>query len=142
MRPFDDPFRTADALLERAEGARYVVIDVHAEATSEKMALGWHLAGKTSAVVGTHTHTPTADERILPGGTAYITDVGMTGPYDSIIGMEKDAVLAHFLTGMHHRFKPAQNDVRLLGVVIDLDESTGKARSISRIERKLEEGNR
>lgn len=142
MRPLDDPFRAADALVAQAEaaGARYLVIDVHAEATSEKMALGWHLAGRVSVVVGTHTHVPTADERILPGGTAYVTDTGMTGPYDSIIGMQKGPVLAHFLTGMHQRFHPAEGDVRLTGVLVDLDEATGRARSVVRIDRALEEG--
>ena len=140
MRPLDDPFRAVDALVEQAEGARFLVIDIHAETTSEKMAMGWHLDGRASMVVGTHTHIPTADERILPRGVAYITDVGMTGSYDSIIGMEKKSVLAHFLTGMHHRFKPAQGDVRLLGVLAEMDEETGKSKSIRRIERRLEEG--
>lgn len=144
MRPMDDPFRAADRLVERARaaGARYVVIDAHAEASSEKMALGWHLAGRVSLVVGTHTHVPTADERILTGGTAFITDVGMTGPYESIIGMEKEAVLAHFLTGLHHRFKPARGDVRLCGVVVEMDQTTGQARSIRRVMRQLEESAR
>lgn len=142
MRPLDDPFRAADALAAAAAsaGARYLVIDAHAEATSEKMALGWHLAGRASAVVGTHTHVPTADARVLEGGTAYVTDVGMTGPYDSIIGMQKEPVLTHFLTGMHQRFQPAEGDVRLTGVLVDLDEMTGRARSVVRIERALEEG--
>jgi metallophosphoesterase (TIGR00282 family) len=139
MRPFDDPFRTVDALVERTEDDPFLVIDVHAETTSEKMALGWHLDGRASMVVGTHTHIPTADERILPGGAAYVTDVGMTGPYDSIIGMEKKAVLANFITGMHHRFKPAQDDIRLLAVLVEMDPETGKSKSIRRIERRLEE---
>jgi metallophosphoesterase (TIGR00282 family) len=144
MRPMDDPFRAADRLVERAgkAGARYVVIDAHAEASSEKMALGWYLAGRVSLVVGTHTHVPTPDERVLSGGTAFITDAGMTGPYESIIGMEKDAVLAHFLTGLRHRFKPAWGDVRLCGVVVEMDETTGRARSIRRVMRQLKERSR
>jgi hypothetical protein len=141
MRPLDDPFRAADDLVRTAKesGARYLVVDVHAEATSEKIALGWHLDGRASLVAGTHTHTPTADARVLPGGTAYITDTGMTGPYDSVIGMQKEGVLEHFKTGMNARFKPAEHDVRLLGVLVDLDETTGMARGIERVERKLEE---
>ena len=119
---------------------RFVLLDVHAEATSEKVALGWYLDGKASAILGTHTHVPTADERVLPGGSAYVTDVGMTGPYDSVIGMEKEPVLAHFLTGLHHRFHPAARDVRLQSVLVDLDEETGFARSIRRVERRLEDG--
>ncbi len=139
MRPLDDPFRAVDLLVERARdgNAHYLVMDVHAEASSEKMALGWYLDGKASLVAGTHTHVPTADERILPKGTAFITDVGMTGPYDSVIGMEKDSVLAHFRTGMHHRFQPAFGDVRLYAVLVELDEATGRARSIRRVERRL-----
>lgn len=144
MRPLDDPFRAVDALVEQAEsgGARYLVVDVHAEATAEKVALGWYLDGRASVVVGTHTHVPTADARVLPGGTAYITDVGMTGPYRSVIGMEMEPVLAHFLTGLHHRFKPAGEDVRLSAVLVELDESNGRAIGIRRVERSLEETRR
>ncbi len=142
MKPFDDPFRAADALIAEARSreARYVILDVHAEASSEKMALGWHLDGRVSAVLGTHTHIPTADERVLPAGTAYISDVGMTGPYDSVIGMEKNAVIAHFLTGLHQKFQPATRDIRLYAVLVDLDEATGRARSIRRIARVIEDG--
>lgn len=128
----DDPFRTADALLSRIR-AKVVLVDMHAEATSEKIAMGWYLDGRVTAVVGTHTHVPTADERVLPKGTAYITDVGMTGPYDSVIGVQKEMILQRFLTNLPARFEPATDDVRLLAVVVDCDESTGRARSIERL---------
>ncbi len=133
MGPCDDPFRAADALLAQVEKARVVFVDVHAEASSEKIALAWHLDGRVTAVIGTHTHVPTADERILPGGTAFQTDTGMTGPYESVIGVKRDAVVEKFLTGMPARFEPATGDVRLCGAVIDCDETTGRARSIERI---------
>jgi metallophosphoesterase (TIGR00282 family) len=141
MKPMDDPFRAARTLVDRAhtERARYLVMDVHAEASSEKMALGWYLDGEASVVVGTHTHVPTADERILPRGTAYITDVGMTGPYDSIIGMEKKPVLEHLTTGMRRRFRPATGDVRLCSVLVELDAESGRANAIRRVMRRLEE---
>jgi metallophosphoesterase (TIGR00282 family) len=141
MRPLDDPFRAVDRFVEEATrgGARYLVLDAHAEASSEKMALGWSLDGTASLVAGTHTHVPTADARILPGGTAYVTDVGMTGPYDSVIGMEKGPVIAHFRTGLYHPFRPATRDVRLFAVLVELEESSGKALSIRRIERSLPE---
>jgi calcineurin-like phosphoesterase len=106
---------------------------MHAEATSEKVALGWYLDGRVTAVIGTHTHVPTADERVLPGGTAYITDVGMTGPYDGVIGVQKELVLQRFLTQMPARWEPAKGDPRLCGVVIDCDGATGRARSIARV---------
>ncbi len=128
----DDPFRTADRLLKDVR-AKVVVVDMHAEATSEKISMGWYLDGRVTAVVGTHTHVPTADERLLPQGTAYITDVGMTGPYDGVIGVEKQQVLDRFLTNMPARFEPARGDVRLCGVLIECDESTGKALSIERL---------
>ena len=128
----DDPFRTADTLLSGIK-AKVVVVDMHAEATSEKIAMGWYLDGRVSAVVGTHTHVPTADERVLPKGTAYITDVGMTGPYDSVIGVEKEMILQRFLTNMPARFEPATGDVRLCAVVIDCDEASGRSRSIERL---------
>jgi len=128
----DDPFRTADAMLSGIK-AKVVLVDMHAEATSEKIAMGWFLDGRVTAVVGTHTHVPTADERVLPKGTAYITDVGMTGPYDSVIGVEKEMILQRFLTNMPAKFEPATGDVRLCGVVIDCDEATGRARSIERL---------
>jgi hypothetical protein len=128
----DDPFRAADTLLQATQ-ARVIFVDMHAEATSEKIALGWYLDGRVTAVVGTHTHVPTADERVLPKGTAYQTDVGMTGPYDSVIGVQKELVVGKFLNNMPVRFEPATGDVRLCGVVVECDESTGRARSIQRI---------
>jgi len=128
----DDPFRTADDLLKQIK-AKVIVVDFHAEATSEKMAMGWYLDGRATLVVGTHTHVPTADERVLPGGTAYITDVGMTGPYESVIGVKKEIVVAKFLNNMPARFEPAIGDVRLCAVVVDCDESTGRARNIQRL---------
>jgi hypothetical protein len=135
MPPCDDPFRAADAALERLAGrARVVLVDMHAEATSEKQAIAAHLDGRVTAVVGTHTHVQTADESILPGGTAYLTDLGMTGPHDSVIGIEKDLALRKFLSGMPVRFSIAKKDARLSGAVIDIDESTGRARAITRIQ--------
>jgi metallophosphoesterase (TIGR00282 family) len=132
MASNDDPFRTADALLKEIK-AKVIFVDIHAEATSEKVAMGWYLDGRVTAVVGTHTHIPTADQRVLPGGTAYITDVGMTGPYDGVIGVQKDLVLGKFLNNMPVRFEPATGDVRLCGVVVDCDETTGRARDIKRV---------
>jgi metallophosphoesterase (TIGR00282 family) len=134
MASLDDPFavvtREVDALRKRT---RVVLVDVHAEATSEKLAMGWHLDGTVTAVVGTHTHVQTADEQILPGGTAYLTDAGMTGPHDSIIGMDKAAVLEKFRTGLPVRLETATGNPRLNGVVITADESTGRALSIERL---------
>jgi metallophosphoesterase (TIGR00282 family) len=132
MAANDDPFRTADRLLEQIK-AKIIFVDLHAEATSEKIALGWYLDGRVTAVVGTHTHVPTADERVLPGGTAYVTDVGMTGPYDGVIGVKKELVVGRFLNNMPVRFEPATGDVRLCAVVVDSDDATGKASSIHRI---------
>jgi 2',3'-cyclic-nucleotide 2'-phosphodiesterase len=132
MAPIDDPFRLADQLLKEVT-AKIILVDMHAEATSEKMSMGWYLDGRVTAMVGTHTHIPTADERVLPKGTAYITDVGMTGPYDSVIGVKKEAIMEKFLTSMPTRFEPATGDVRLCAVVIDCDETTGRARSIERL---------
>ena len=132
MASNDDPFRTADQLLQKIQ-AKVILVDIHAEATSEKISLGWYLDGRVTAVVGTHTHVPTADERILPNGTAYVTDVGMTGPYDGVIGVKKELVVGKFLNGMPVRFEPATGDVRLCAVVIDCDEDTGKARTIERL---------
>jgi 2',3'-cyclic-nucleotide 2'-phosphodiesterase len=128
----DDPFRTVDQLLKNIK-AKVVFVDIHAEATSEKISMGWYLDGRVTAVVGTHTHIPTADERVLPGGTAHITDVGMTGPYDSVIGVKKELVIARFLNNMPARFEAATGDVRLCGVVVDCDNLTGHARSIERV---------
>src|SRR5439155_7479622 len=115
----------ADRLIAGLNGkARIILVDHHAEATSEKVAMGWYLDGRCSAVVGTHTHVPTADERILPEGTAYITDLGMTGPYDSVIGIDKEMILDRFLRGMPRRFEPAERGTRLSGVIIDVNEKT------------------
>src|SRR3970282_1696950 len=125
----DCPFRGVDAELEKMKGkTKAVFVDFHAEATSEKMAMGWYLDGKVTAVIGTHTHVQTADERVLPNGTAYLTDAGMTGPHDSIIGMEKEPSLARFLTAMPSKFEPATGNPRLNGVVIEADAQTGTGR--------------
>ena len=128
----DDPFRAADALLAPLT-AKIVIVDFHAEATSEKAALGWYLDGRVTAVIGTHTHIPTADNRVLPGGTAYQTDVGMSGPYDSIIGVQKELVLERFLTGMPAKFEAAKGDPRMAALLIEADAATGKARSCERL---------
>jgi len=128
----DDPFRVADDLLKRVQ-ARVVLVDFHAEATSEKVALGWFLDGRVTALLGTHTHIPTADNRVLPNGTAYQTDVGMSGPFDSVIGVEKKLILQRFLTNMPGRFEPATGDVKLCGAVIECDPNTGRAQSIERV---------
>jgi 2',3'-cyclic-nucleotide 2'-phosphodiesterase len=134
MTPIDDPFavvlREIEAIRHRT---RLIVVDFHAEATSEKIAMGWHLDGKATLVVGTHTHVQTADERILPNGTAYMTDAGMTGPHDSIIGMERDPSLARFLTGMPTKFEPATGNPRLNGVLVTADDRTGRATTVARI---------
>jgi 2',3'-cyclic-nucleotide 2'-phosphodiesterase len=136
MPTVDCPFRAADALLARMPSeVRIRIVDMHAEATSEKLALGWYLDGRVTAVVGTHTHIPTADETILPQGSAYITDLGMTGPYHSVIGMDKEAVIKKFLDQMPARFEVAKGDVRLSCVLIEADGSTGRALSIRRIVR-------
>ena len=132
MTSNDDPFRKADELLQKIS-AKVILLDFHAETTSEKVAMGWYLDGRVSAVLGTHTHIPTADERVLPKGTAYQTDVGMTGPYDSVIGVKKELIIEKFLNNMPIRFEPAEGDVRLCGVVIDCDEATGRARCIQRL---------
>jgi hypothetical protein len=140
MGPADCPFRAAKSLVGALRQQTPVVIaDLHAEATSEKQALGWYLDGQVSAVLGTHTHVQTADETILPGGTAYITDAGMTGPHNSIIGIEKEMIIEKFLTGMPCRFEVARGDVRLQGVVLGIDPKTGKAKTIQRINLRLKE---
>ncbi|RKY02423.1 TIGR00282 family metallophosphoesterase [Candidatus Poribacteria bacterium] len=140
MAPLENPFRTIDAILERVSGeVKIVIVDFHAEATSEKVAMGWYLDGRVSAVIGTHTHVQTADERVLPNGTAYITDAGMTGPFDSIIGMKKDAVIRRYLTMLPVRFEVAKGDVMLCGVEIEIDDETGKALSIKRVRVPLDE---
>lgn len=135
MNPIDDPFQLANQLIDEAKKkAKIIFVDFHAEATSEKQAMGWYLDGKISAIVGTHTHIQTSDERILPKGTAYITDVGMTGPYDSVLGVEKEAVIRKFVTGLPVRFEiPETNRTVLSGVVIQVNDDTGKANSIKRI---------
>jgi metallophosphoesterase (TIGR00282 family) len=134
MQPLDDPFAVVLKEIESLRAkTRVIVVDFHAEATSEKIAMGWHLDGRVTAVVGTHTHVQTADDRVLPGGTAYITDVGMTGPHDSIIGVEKSAALGRFLNGLPARFEAASGDPRLHAVVIGADPATGKATSITRL---------
>jgi metallophosphoesterase (TIGR00282 family) len=139
MKNLDDPFRSALAEVEalRAEGVRLILVDIHCEATSEKAALAYFLDGKVAAVVGTHTHVQTSDERLLPGKTAFITDVGMCGPVDSIIGMKKELVLERFLTQRPTPFEPARRDVWLQGVLLDLDDETGQARSIERVQERL-----
>jgi len=134
LPPIDCPFRAADAILERIEpGVAVRLVDFHAEVTSEKMAFGWYLDGRATAVLGTHTHVTTADERVLPGGTAYITDVGMTGPRDSVIGMDREASIRRFLVGIPTRFEPASGPAKFSAVIIDADEKTGNARSIERV---------
>ncbi len=134
MQPAECPFAAAAKMIEKARAETpLIVVDFHAEATSEKIAMGWFLDGKVSAILGTHTHIPTADERILPNGTAYITDVGMTGPYHSVIGRKVEPVLKRFITGMPHPFDVAEDDVRLCGAIVDLDETTGRAESIRRV---------
>ncbi len=132
MQDNDDPFRKADALLQEIK-SKVVLVDFHAEATSEKIAMGWYLDGRVTAVLGTHTHVPTADTRILPKGTAYQTDIGMTGPYDSVIGVEKEQILQRFLMGLPGRFEAAKGDPRFCAVVIECDEATGRAHSIQRL---------
>jgi hypothetical protein len=135
MPPVDNPFEAVAAAVERlSRECRLIVVDMHAEATAEKIAMGWHLDGRVAAVVGTHTHVQTADARLLPGGTAYITDVGMTGPHDSIIGMERAGVLDRFVTGLPVRMEPATGNPRLQAVVIDADERTGLAVGIERLD--------
>jgi len=132
MPAIDDPFRTADRLLAAVK-AKVILVDIHAEATSEKMALGWYLDGRVTAVLGTHTHVPTADERVLPNGTAYQTDVGMSGPYESVIGVEKELVLQRFLTAMPGKFEPARGDARLCALLIECDPMTGRATQVQRL---------
>jgi metallophosphoesterase (TIGR00282 family) len=137
MPPTECPFKTAERIITEIKSrAAVVIVDHHAEATSEKWAMGRYLDGRVSVVVGTHTHVQTADEQILPGGTAYITDLGMTGPHDSIIGVESHLVISKFLRGMPTRFETATGDARLNGIVVEIDERTGKAVSIQRLQVK------
>ena len=134
----DCPFRTMDALLENSPQPLVTIVDFHAEATSEKQALGWYLDGRVSAVVGTHTHVATADHRILPNGTAYVSDLGMAGPYNSVIGDEPEDVLFRFLKQMPKRLNVADGPVRLNSVLIEIDDSSGLATSIQRLDRVIE----
>ena len=130
----DDPFRCVDEILKKhGSQSPVVIVDMHAEATSEKCAMGWYLDGRASIVFGTHTHVQTADERILPGGTAYITDLGMCGPFDSVIGMEKDTVIRGFITQLPRQFEVAQDNVVLQGVIADIDDENGRALAIRRL---------
>ena len=139
MRALESPFKTAEEQVSylRKE-TQVIIIDFHAEATSEKMALGWFLDGEVSAVLGTHTHVQTADERVLPGGTAYITDVGMTGPRDSVIGVKKEIALERFLTLLPNKFEPASGSMELQGAIVEIDEGTGLSLGIRRIKMGLE----
>lgn len=140
MREQDDPFRAMDALLaELGAGAPAVrILDWHAEATSEKLAMGWHLDGRFSAVLGSHTHVPTADARILPGGTALVCDTGMVGPRDSVLGVKPGIIVDRFLTGMPRRFEVADGPVVFNSVLVELDEASGRARSIERLDLDLD----
>jgi len=137
MPPLDCPFRKADEILRSIpEDVMIRIVDMHAEATSEKQALGWYLDGRVTAVLGTHTHIPTADETVLPQGTAYLTDLGMTGPYESVIGVERQAIIQKFLDQLPTRFEVAKGDVRLSAVLLEADPQTGHALSLRRIMRK------
>ena len=140
MPAIDCPFRTADALLDQVPDGEPVIVDMHAEATSEKVAMGYYLDGRVTAVVGTHTHVPTADAQLLPKGTAFVTDVGMVGPKDSIIGVEVDAVIGRFLTGLPARLPVAERSelVQFNAVLIEIDDATGQTRSIERFDREFE----
>ncbi|MEI8242968.1 MAG: TIGR00282 family metallophosphoesterase [bacterium] len=133
MPPADCPFRTVDALLAAIPGGTPVLVDIHAEATSEKIAMGWHLDGRVAAVIGTHTHVQTSDEKLLPKGTAFITDIGMTGPVTSVIGREIEPVLRKFLTGMPARFDVAKGPAVLEGVILEIDRTTSRAIGIARV---------
>ena len=141
MNPVDDPFRAVDAVLaELGERApRVSVVDWHAEATSEKIAIGWHLDGRVSAVVGSHTHVPTADARVFPKGTAHVTDTGMVGPRDSVLGVDPAIIVSRFLDGIPRRFEVAPGPVQFNSVLIDVDEASGRARSIARVDREWSE---
>jgi hypothetical protein len=139
MPPFDCPFRAADAILQRGGSLGSVIlVEMHAEATSEKKAMGYHLDGRVTSVVGTHTHVQTSDERILPRGTAYLTDLGMTGPSDSVIGMNRETVMPRFLTGMPTKFEVGKGDVVLEGALITVDPRTGRASKIKRVRERVD----
>ncbi|MCX5668404.1 MAG: TIGR00282 family metallophosphoesterase [Candidatus Omnitrophica bacterium] len=138
MQAVECPFKTVKREIEKMKNkTRIIIVDMHAEATSEKVALGWFLDGMVSAIIGTHTHIQTADEKILPKGTAFLTDAGMTGPYDSVIGRKKEQILNRFITQMPTKFEMAEGDVQLHGAIIDIDEKTGMAESIKRVREKL-----
>lgn len=134
MPPSDDPFRVVDQLLaDLSNDTKVRIVDMHAEATSEKVAMGWYLDGRVSAVLGTHTHVQTADERVFPNGTGYLTDLGMTGSYSGVIGMDKNDVIARFTSAMGRRAEHSTGAVRICGAVLDIDEETGRAREIVRL---------
>lgn len=134
MSPNDCAFHAVDKILSSLDhNIKVILVDHHAEATSEKMAMGWYLDGRVSVVVGTHTHVPTADERVLTNGTAYITDLGMTGPYDSVIGLDKNAIIEKFISGIPRKLEVAEKECSLCGVIVDVNPETGQARSIVRL---------
>jgi len=134
MQPLDDPFAAVVKEIEAIRAkARVIIVDFHAEATSEKVAMGWHLDGRVTAVFGTHTHVQTADEQILPEGTAYITDLGMVGPHDGVIGMQTEIVLERFLRGLSMKFEPCDGGIKLNGLIVDVDEETGRATRVERL---------
>jgi metallophosphoesterase (TIGR00282 family) len=138
MSPIDCPFATADAEVARLRAeTSLIVVDMHGEATSEKQAIGWYLDGRVSAVVGTHSHVQTADERLLPGGTAFLTDLGITGPFDSVIGVDKELAIQRFRTGMPNRFEPATGRARVQGALVRIDPESGRAIGIERVQREL-----
>jgi metallophosphoesterase (TIGR00282 family) len=137
MPPIDSAFTAADEVLRQGGGTPVVLMDVHAEATSEKVALGWHLNGRASFVFGTHTHVPTADARLLPGGTAFVADLGMVGPIESVIGMDRQASLQRFLTGVPYRFKVAEGPVQFNSVLVRIDALSGKATAVERVDREV-----
>jgi len=141
LHAIDDPFRGAEREIARVrgDGAQVIFVDMHAETTSEKIALSYYLDGMVTAVIGTHTHVQTADERILPGGTACLTDVGMTGPHDGVIGIEKEAIIGRFVSGLPARFETASGDPRMHGVIIEVDDATGRATGIARLSLSEEE---
>ncbi len=138
MPPIDSPFTAADRILREGAGTKLVLMDVHAEATSEKIAMAWHLDGRASFVFGTHTHVPTADARIFPGGTAFVADLGMVGPIQSVIGMDREASLQRFLTGVPYRFKVAEGPVQFNSVMARIDALSGKAQSVERVDREVD----
>lgn len=140
MNPIDSPFAAADEILNRFNRDDIVIFDLHGESTSEKVAFGWHVDGRATAVFGTHTHIQTADERVLPEGCAYITDAGMSGSYDSIIGMDIDAALGSFLTGIRQPFRIARDNVKIMGVLVGVDKSSGRAVTIRRISARDDDG--